>query len=183
MASNYVTGFHFSLLIVPKLNEASIALSVASAILDAAFHEVSGLSKEISTEDVVCGGENRFKYSLPGMTSSGKLVLKRGKVLNVSPLAEWCKSTLDGSMSEPIETKDLVILLLNQIGVPCMAWHFIGAYPVKWSGSDLNSDKNAVFIETIEMAYQYFELDDGSLGIVAAAAALAAEAASALLKR
>lgn len=171
--NNYITGFHFALVIVPNLaDSASIAASVASAGLDSAFKEVSGLSKEIHLEEVVCGGENRFKYRLPGTVSFQNLVLKRGIVLNASPLTSWCQDTLDNGLSTSIVTKELLILLLDQNGVPQMAWQFVGAYPVKWSGGDLDSEKNAIFIETIELAYQYFELDDGILSVISAALSL-----------
>ncbi|MEZ4873956.1 MAG: phage tail protein [Flavobacteriaceae bacterium] len=48
--------------------------------VDAAFQEVSGISKELGVEEVVCGGENRFKYRLPTTTSGQNLVLKRAVV-------------------------------------------------------------------------------------------------------
>jgi hypothetical protein len=41
---------------------------------------VTGISKERSLEEVVCGGENRFKYRLVGIATSQNLVLKRAKV-------------------------------------------------------------------------------------------------------
>ncbi|MFZ0597999.1 MAG: phage tail protein, partial [Flavobacterium sp.] len=48
--------------------------------VDAAFKEVSGISKELSMEEIVCGGENRFKYRLPTVSNSQNLVLKRAIV-------------------------------------------------------------------------------------------------------
>jgi len=62
MASSYPVGFYFELSFRGE---------------DAAFQEVSGMSKELSVEEVVCGGENRFKYRLPTVSSSQNLVLKR----------------------------------------------------------------------------------------------------------
>ncbi len=167
MSTDYLTGFYFTLLIPG-----------ASAVVDAAFQEVSGLSKDMKTEDVGSGGENRFKYRLPSAISFSNLVAKRGVVPLVSPLVSWCSETLDNGLSASIKTKDIQVVLFNQTGIPCMKWSFINAYPVKWSAADLNSEKSSVLIESIEFAYQYFELDDGKLATAAAAASAAAAAVS-----
>lgn len=150
MAGQILTGFYFSL-----------AFSGQGSDTDAAFQEVSGLSKEIHIEEVACGGENRFKYRLPAVTTFQNLVLKRGVTLDSSPLISWCSDTLDNGLEKPIVTRDIIIKLLNEKGQPCKSWTINKAYPVKWSASELNSEKNAVFIETIELAYLYFEIDKG----------------------
>ena len=56
------TGFYFGL---------AISRSTGS---DVGFQEVSGLSAEIGVEEVVSGGENRFKYRLPGIQLSDELL-------------------------------------------------------------------------------------------------------------
>jgi phage tail-like protein len=40
--------------------------------------------------------------------------------------------------------------------VPLVTWNFFKAYPVKWANSDLKSTDNAVLVETLELAYQYY---------------------------
>ena len=40
-----------------------------------------------------------------------------------------------------------------------MTWHLVGAYPVKWAGSDLSATANAYVVESLQLAYQYFTLD------------------------
>ena len=146
MADPLLTGFYFSVAIGGQKNNS-----------DAAFQEVLGLSKEFHVEEVACGGENRFKYRLPSGTTFQNLVLKRGVTLSDSPLLKWCMDTLDNGLAMPIVTHDIIVNLLNDEGHSCKSWTFVKAYPVKWSASDLNSEKNAVFIETIELAYLYFE--------------------------
>jgi len=147
--SNLLTSFYFS-----------VKISGKSSAVDAAFQEASGLSKEMGTEDVVSGGENRFKYRLPNGTTYPNLVLKRGIVLAASPLIEWCQKTLDAGLATPVSVRNISLSLLNQDGQACMSWNFVRAYPLKWSMSDLKSQENGVLIETIEFAYQYFEIDD-----------------------
>jgi phage tail-like protein len=125
---------------------------------DAAFQEVSGLSKELGIEEVVCGGENRFKYRLPAQTSFQNLVLRRGVVNAESSLINWVKDTLDNGLSAPIKTRDIKVWLLDENGHISMDWNFIAAWPVKWSASNLRSQESEIFIETLEFAYQYFDM-------------------------
>lgn len=125
---------------------------------DAAFQEVSGLSKELGIEEVVCGGENRFKYRLPAQTSFQNLVLRRGVVNAESSLINWVKDTLDNGLSSPIKTRDIKVWLLDENGHISMDWNFIAAWPVKWSASNLRSQESEIFIETLEFAYQYFDM-------------------------
>lgn len=123
---------------------------------DAAFQEVSGISKEVSMEEVVCGGENRFKYRLPTVANSQNLVLKRALIPEGSPLIAWCSATLDEGYANPIVTKDVSVQLLNAKGQTCSMWTFRNAYPVKYSVSDLRSQENEIVVETIELAYTTF---------------------------
>ena len=125
---------------------------------DAAFQEVSGLSKELGIEEVVCGGENRFKYRLPAQTSFQNLVLRRGVVNAESALIGWVKDTLDNGLSAAIKTRDIKVWLLDENGHISMDWNFIAAWPVKWSASNLRSQESEIFIETLEFAYQYFDM-------------------------
>lgn len=145
MALDIFTSFYFL-----------VAMPSHRGSTDTSFQEVSGLSKEMNTEDIVGGGENRFKYRLPTTTVFQNLVLKRGVSKKDSPLLTWCSDTLEDGFTKAITPKDIHVKLLNSKGNPCMAWNFMKAYPVKWSGAELNSEKNALFIETIELAYQYF---------------------------
>lgn len=126
--------------------------------VDAAFQEVSGLSTELGTEDVVCGGENRFKFRLPTTGTFSNLVLKRGIILGSekTELITWCQTTLTGGLANAIKTKNIDLFLLNAKQDPCMQWTFQKAYPVKWAMSDLNAMENRLLIESIELAYQNF---------------------------
>lgn len=143
----YLPSFYFSLQI---LGDSS----------DAAFQEVSGLSKEMGVEEVVSGGGNFFKYRLPTGTSYPNLVLKRGITAETSPLLAWCQTTLEGGVSVPIQTRNLVLQLLNEAGQASITWNFVGAYPVKLATSDLKSQESNIVIETMEFAYQYFSTAD-----------------------
>ena len=123
---------------------------------DAGFQEATGLSTEMEVEEVICGGENRFKYHLPKQTKYGNLVLKRGLVTSNSALAKWCIDTLGGGLVSTIQPKSITLFLLAADGKPCMTWSFTNAYPVKWNVSDFKSQENSLAVESLEFAYNYF---------------------------
>ncbi len=125
---------------------------------DAAFQEVSGISKELGVEEVVSGGENRFKYRLPTIASHQNIVLKRALVPEGTELIDWCASTIDTGLANNIETHDVSLSLLNANGQVLVMWIFFDAYPVKYAVSDLKSTESGIVIETIELAYTYFEI-------------------------
>lgn len=147
--SDLQTSFYFSL---------SITGNDSSS--DAAFQEASGLIAQMDTEDVVSGGENRFKYRLPSNVTYQNLVLKRGVAKEASPLIEWCQQIFNSRLAKPIVTKNVMLHLLNKAGKPGMSWGFVKAYPVKWVMGDLKSQESSVLIETIELAYRYCEVTD-----------------------
>lgn len=124
--------------------------------IDAQFKEISGLTAKMDTEDIVMGGENRFKYKVPTRSSFDNLVLKRGLVTSGSALALWCDTTLKTGLVTSVQTMDLVVMMLDETGMPLMTWTFIGAWPVKWSLDSLDSMDNKIAIETLEFAYSYF---------------------------
>jgi phage tail-like protein len=64
-----------------------------------AFQEVSGLTEELNVEEIVCGGENRFKYKLPTVVSNQNLVLKRALIPANSGLVTWCKNSIGGGLA------------------------------------------------------------------------------------
>ena len=125
---------------------------------DSAFQEVSGISKELVVEEVIGGGENRFKYRLPKISTHQNLVLKRALVPDGTELIDWCANTIDTGMVDSIETHDVSLSLLNTSGDVSVMWTFFKAYPVKYVVSDLKSTENSIVIETIELAYTYFEI-------------------------
>ncbi|AVI50443.1 phage tail protein [Pukyongia salina] len=128
-----------------------------SGSVDSSFKEVSGISMEMDTEEITEGGNNSFKHRVPTSVKFSNLVLKRGMVSKDSPLVDWCIKTFGGGLAEYVETKNIVVSLLDENGDPIKAWSFANAWPVKWAASDLNSMNNEVAIETLEFSYSYFE--------------------------
>lgn len=122
---------------------------------DVRFTEVSGLSLEMGTEELAEGGENRFVQKYPVRAKYPELVLKRGLLVS-SEVIDWIRRCIEDYQIEP---KNIDVKLLNEEHQPLLTWHVIGAYPTKWSVSDLNATNNAVVTETLQLYYQYFTTD------------------------
>jgi phage tail-like protein len=126
--------------------------SIGQGDADLRFQEVSGLTAEIAVEELPVGGENRFTYRLPSRAKYANLILKRG-MLNDSGLIDWFKNAVENFSFSPV---DVHVFLLNEQHQVSASWVFIQAYPVKWVISDLKALENAIAVETIELAYQYY---------------------------
>ncbi|NQY07948.1 MAG: phage tail protein [Flavobacteriales bacterium] len=125
---------------------------------DAAFSEVTGISKEISVEEVVSGGENRYKYRLPIVSTSQNLILKRAVVPSGSAFIIWVMAVFENGFFLPIVTVPIMVSLLDHKGDISVMWLFHDCYPVKYSVSDLKSDGNEIAIESVELAYSHFNV-------------------------
>lgn len=147
--ANYVppVGFHFRVEV----------LGLSPNDSDIRFSDVSGLSTELSVEEVAEGGENRFLQKYPVQTKYTDLVLKRG-LLKSSTVTEWIEECIQQLTITP---KNIDIMLLDEEHTPLMTWHLVNAYPVKWSVSDFSSRNNAIVVETLQLYYQYFKVDRG----------------------
>lgn len=152
MASYYPPAcFHFKV----ELN----GVDGADSDSEQRFQEVSGLSVEVETETLREGGENRFEYKLPKRAKYPNLILKRG-LLKGSAFLDWFKSAMNTYFIVVVydfKPADITITLLDEADEPVAVWNVVQAYPLKWSMSDLKSSENAVVVESIELAYQYFE--------------------------
>lgn len=143
-----VTGYHY-------------AVRLASAAVtdpDASFKQVSGLSVELAVEELGEGGENRFKHRLPTGAKYTNLVLQRGLLAASSPFFQWCQQTIQGNLAQPIVPRFILVVLLDENSAPLKTWGVVNAWPVKWSVSDFNAMEGQIVIETLEIAYQYFDV-------------------------
>ncbi len=127
-------------------------LDIATVDNDVMFQSVSGLSASIETESVREGGENRFTHTLPARSEYSDLVLKRG-VLKDSGIVAWCRSALESFTFQPTT---VLVHLLNEQHTPLVTWNIVHAWPKKWSTADLDAEKNALLIETLELSYNFF---------------------------
>ncbi|GAA5216517.1 phage tail protein [Corallincola platygyrae] len=137
-------GFHFKVEVAGFAGDSQ----------DSRFSDVSGLSEELSTEEVAEGGQNRFVQKYPVRAKHTELTLKRG-LLKQSELVDWVKECIEDFSITP---KDMDIKLLNAEHEPLMTWHIVNAYPIKWSVSDFSATSNSIVVETLQFYYQRFSV-------------------------
>ena len=135
----------------------SVSITGEATTEENAFMEVSGLNASFSVEEVTEGGENRFKYRLPKTAKFENLVLKRGLIKANGDFANWINNVMQLGQASALETKTMVLILLNNDGLPVMSWQFYNAWPVKWSVSDIEPSEDSRTVETLELSYNYFE--------------------------
>ena len=73
---------------------------------------------------------------------------------------DWFKSAMNTYFTVPVydfKPADITVTLMDESDEAIAVWNVKQAYPVKWAVSDLKAMDNAIMIETIELAYQYFE--------------------------
>jgi phage tail-like protein len=124
-----------------------------------AFTEVSGLSVQIDTEDLIEGGQNHYVHKLPGRLKWPNLVLKRG-ITDSDNLFEWfAKCSGDGfaDAGNKIEPMHGAVTLLDSRGEPVRRWNFVEAYPVKWTGPKLAASSRDVAVEELEVCHCGFK--------------------------
>jgi phage tail-like protein len=136
-------GFHF---------RAEFVFSDQRAKSEINFQEISGLNKEMTTEDFTEGGENRFVYKFPKGAKYPNLVLKRGMLVD-SKIIDWVRNAIDNFDFDPV---NITVTLLNPDHQPLVKWDFAKCWPVKWSTSDLKAQDNSVVLETLELSYTYY---------------------------
>jgi len=126
-----------------------------------AFTECTLPAIEIDTQEVKEGGQNLHVHLLPGQRKAARLTLKNG--VGNNGLMRWCVDT----MNERFEQKDIIVSLHSArfapgVKEPICTWNLHKAYPVKWTGPQLQADSTAIAIQTIEFACALVEMELGS---------------------
>ncbi len=123
-------------------------------VQDAAFQEVTGLSRELETEQVKSGGENRFTFKLPTRGQYPNLVLKRG-LFTDSGILPWVNAAI---LDLDITPVNVLVTLLNEQHEPLQTYQCVNAWPQKWSIADFNAQESRIVVESMELVYQYFTI-------------------------
>ena len=112
-----------------------------------AFSRVKGLSRETKVEPRREGGVNDFEHKLATLTTYGNLVLERG--LADDYLWSWHEEVVEGR----IRRRTLTVTLLDETGAEVWRWLIERAFPVKWTGTDLDAASAQVLVESVEFAH------------------------------
>lgn len=120
------------------------------------FSEVTGLERELETEDYNEGGVNGYTHSLPSRMTQPNLTLKRG-LTDSATFWSWIQDVKRGV----IERKNGRVLVMDSVGQEVWGWEFRDAYPVKWTGPELRADQGSVAFETVELTHNGFSKIEG----------------------
>jgi phage tail-like protein len=111
------------------------------------FTQVSGFSAQVDVLEYPEGGINDYVHRLPSRIKQGNITLKRG-VAKEASLLEWLQQSV-----VKVKQTDLSIKVLDFEGKPLQTWSFRQAYPVKWTGSDLNAGGSEFLTQSLEVAH------------------------------
>lgn len=118
--------------------------------LDIAFQNIAGLTRELNVTQHSEGGENIRNRYFAEKVNHGSLTLERGVML-VTPLTEFFDQVMQGQL---VAYADVVILLLNHLGLPVCSWTISNALPVRWQTAGLDANANSILVNTLELKYQ-----------------------------
>jgi phage tail-like protein len=130
-----------------------------AGVVTAQFTECTGLQVSMEVFEYKEGGLNNRTLKFPGRTTFGNVTLKQGMTDNMD-LWKWYSKIMDGLSAAPgvgAAKKDVSIVEYSQDHKQQRRWDLHKAYPVKWVGASLNTGQSQVAIESIEIAYEYFE--------------------------
>lgn len=113
------------------------------------FSKVYGIESEIEYDTYQEGGVNNFVHIFPKSVDNKKVVMEKG-VSTKNSFISWYHDVIGGK----IEKRDLYISVYDQEDELKKTWHFTNAFPVKWSGPDLDALSNDVAIESVEFVYE-----------------------------
>jgi phage tail-like protein len=115
------------------------------------FQEVSGLDIEAQPIEYRHGDSPEFStIKMPGLKKHGNVTLKRGRFKSDKRFRDW----LNQIRMTTIKRSAVTISLLDESGAPAMVWTLANAWPIRISGTGLQSDGNEVAIESIEIAHE-----------------------------
>lgn len=123
-----------------------------------AFSECTGLNKEIQVIEYRDGLMKEYSsVKMPGLAKYGNITLKRGVLAGDNSFFDWVKTI---KMNKP-ERRDVIISLLNEEHEPVMTWKVVNAWPTKITSPDLKASGNEAAIETLELAHEGVEIENG----------------------
>jgi phage tail-like protein len=109
------------------------------------FNRCDGLELSFELYEYREGGMNDFVHHLPGGLRYPNLVLTRG-LTNEQALLKWFWTT-----HTQAERKEILVTLGD--GTVSRSWTFNEAFPVRWTGPQIESNGSAVATESLEIAH------------------------------
>jgi phage tail-like protein len=111
------------------------------------FSRVKGLARETKVDSYREGGVNEFEHKFATSTMFGNLTLERG--LFDPYLWAWHEQVIEGR----VQRRTLTLVLYDESNQEVWRWLVEGAFPVKWSGADMDAASGQVMTESVEFAH------------------------------
>jgi phage tail-like protein len=112
------------------------------------FTQVQGLSAQVDVIEYPEGGLNTYVHKLPTRIKHPNLTCKQG-VTHEDGFLLWLNETVVKA-----KLTDIALHVYEPDGTVVRSWGFAGAYPVKWTGPDLNAGGTEIMTESLEIAHQ-----------------------------
>jgi phage tail-like protein len=109
------------------------------------FLQCRGLELSFDVLEYREGGNNDFVHRLPGGLSYPNLVLSRG-LTKEDALLKWFGAT----QTKP-QPKEITLTLKTAESE--RTWTFADAFPIKWTGPQIDSSGSSIATETLEIAH------------------------------
>ena len=116
------------------------------------YTQVQGLSGTVDVMEYPEGGRNDFTHKLPTRIKWGNLTLKKGLTKEDS-LLEWFQSTVTGP-----DINAVSLTAYDSEGTPLKTYALTNAFPVKWTGPDVNAGGSDAMTESLEIAHHGIEI-------------------------
>ena len=116
------------------------------------FAEVSGInvrSKHVQSDLPV---NTLYKQFVPSPPKHASITLKRG-ILQGLTLIEWLQPRYESLV---FTSRNLSLLLIDEMGTIYSSWQLINAYPVSIKLAFSEAQENVLIIEALELSYNTF---------------------------
>ncbi len=116
-----------------------------------AFQEVSGLDTEHELIEYRAGNSKEFStVKMPGMRKASDVTLKKGMFADDTALFSYFAEVTMNTVARQTVT----IQLLDETGSTLFTWTLKNAWPLKFTGTDLNAQNSEVAIEELVLAHE-----------------------------
>ena len=141
--SNYLDHTHAAFRFVIKISERTEEAGAGAEEVVAAFTECTLPTLEIDVEDLKEGGLNNYVHQLPGQRKQGRLTFKNG--IGKSTLSDWCHAVILGNQFDAKRSaiKRITVELRDATYQKQIALWSMNAYPIKWTGPQLQTDSTS----------------------------------------
>ena len=115
------------------------------------WQKVEGLAVEYDIHEYKEGGENAFIHRLPGRVNYPNVKLTRPVDSGSASVGVWVQSLQIRMVPSTVE-----IAVLDPAGEEVASWTLAGAYPIRWTGPNLDVGSNQGATETLELSHTGF---------------------------